>query len=97
MKFCNQQHQFYCRIDLHPNSMHVCIVDHSTKATSGPLHCSAAKSYYTVQFLTRNCVSLGDPAVRRRITSARCFGQDEQDRQDGIVLIMAILSENNSV
>jgi len=29
MKFYNQQHGFYCGIDLHANSMHVCVVDHS--------------------------------------------------------------------
>ncbi len=29
MKFYNRQHQFYCGIDLHANSMHVCVVDHS--------------------------------------------------------------------
>ena len=28
MKFYNQQHEFYCGIDLHANSMHVCVVDH---------------------------------------------------------------------
>jgi transposase len=28
MKFYNRQHQFYCGIDLHANSMHVCVVDH---------------------------------------------------------------------
>ena len=27
MKFYKQQHEFYCRIDLHANSMHVCVVD----------------------------------------------------------------------
>ena len=31
MKFYNQQHEFYCGIDLHANSMHVCIVDHDGK------------------------------------------------------------------
>ena len=29
MKFYNRQHEFYCGIDLHANSMHVCVVDHS--------------------------------------------------------------------
>ena len=29
MKFYNQQHGFHCGIDLHTNSMHVCVVDHS--------------------------------------------------------------------
>ena len=29
MKFYNQQHEFYCGIDLHANSMHVCVVDHA--------------------------------------------------------------------
>lgn len=29
MRFYNHQHQFYCGIDLHANSMHVCVVDHS--------------------------------------------------------------------
>ena len=28
MKFYNQSHEFYCGIDLHANSMHVCVVDH---------------------------------------------------------------------
>ena len=28
MKFYNRQHGFYCGIDLHANSMHVCVVDH---------------------------------------------------------------------
>ena len=28
MNFYNRQHEFYCGIDLHANSMHVCIVDH---------------------------------------------------------------------
>ena len=28
MRFYNQQHEFYCGIDLHANSMHVCVVDH---------------------------------------------------------------------
>ncbi len=27
MKFYNKQHEFYCGIDLHANSMHVCVVD----------------------------------------------------------------------
>ena len=27
MKFYNFQHEFYCGIDLHANSMHVCVVD----------------------------------------------------------------------
>ena len=27
MKFYNSQHEFYCGIDLHANSMHVCVVD----------------------------------------------------------------------
>ena len=31
MKFYNQQHEFYCGIDLHANSMHVCVVDHAGK------------------------------------------------------------------
>ncbi len=31
MKFYNQPHEFYCGIDLHANSMHVCIVDHQGK------------------------------------------------------------------
>lgn len=29
MKFYNRQHEFYCGIDLHANSMHVCVVDHN--------------------------------------------------------------------
>ena len=28
MRFYNRQHEFYCGIDLHANSMHVCVVDH---------------------------------------------------------------------
>ncbi|MEP3480668.1 MAG: IS110 family transposase [Fuerstiella sp.] len=28
MKFYNRTHEFYCGIDLHANSMHVCLVDH---------------------------------------------------------------------
>ena len=28
MRFYNQRHEFYCGIDLHANSMHVCVVDH---------------------------------------------------------------------
>lgn len=28
MRFYNQRHEFYCGIDLHANSMHVCLVDH---------------------------------------------------------------------
>ena len=35
MKFYNQQHQFYCGIDLHANSMHVCVVD---RDGNKPLH-----------------------------------------------------------
>ncbi len=31
MNFYNRQHEFYCGIDLHANSMHVCIVDHLGK------------------------------------------------------------------
>lgn len=31
MKFYNQPHEFYCGIDLHANSMHVCVVDHAGK------------------------------------------------------------------
>ncbi len=27
MNFYKQQHEFYCGIDLHANSMHVCVVD----------------------------------------------------------------------
>ena len=27
MKFYNRQHEFYCGIDLHANSMHVCVID----------------------------------------------------------------------
>jgi hypothetical protein len=29
MNFYKQQHEFYCGIDLHANSMHVCLVDQS--------------------------------------------------------------------
>lgn len=29
MNFYNRQHEFYCGIDLHANSMHVCVVDHA--------------------------------------------------------------------
>ena len=28
MRFYRQQHRFYCGVDLHARSMHVCIVDH---------------------------------------------------------------------
>ena len=28
MRFYQQQHRFYCGVDLHARSMHVCIVDH---------------------------------------------------------------------
>jgi hypothetical protein len=28
MRFYQQQHEFYCGVDLHARSMHVCIVDH---------------------------------------------------------------------
>ena len=28
MNFYNRQDEFYCGIDLHANSMHVCVVDH---------------------------------------------------------------------
>ncbi len=28
MRFYQQSHQFYCGVDLHARSMHVCIVDH---------------------------------------------------------------------
>jgi transposase len=31
MKFYKQQHEFYCGIDLHANTMHVCVVDHAGK------------------------------------------------------------------
>ncbi len=31
MRFYNQQHEFYCGIDLHANSMHVYVVDHDGK------------------------------------------------------------------
>lgn len=31
MKFYKRQHEFYCGIDLHANSMHVCVVDHAGK------------------------------------------------------------------
>ena len=31
MKFYKQQHEFYCGIDLHANSMHVCVVDAAGK------------------------------------------------------------------
>jgi len=27
MRFYNQQHRFYCGIDLHARSMHLCILD----------------------------------------------------------------------
>ena len=27
MRFYQQQHRFYCGVDLHARSMHVCIVD----------------------------------------------------------------------
>ena len=36
MNFYNRQHEFYCGIDLHANSMHVCVVDHD-----GHKHCTA--------------------------------------------------------
>ena len=29
MRFYNQQHQYYCGIDLHTKSMYVCILDQS--------------------------------------------------------------------
>ena len=29
MRFYQQQHEFYCGVDLHARSMHVCIVDHA--------------------------------------------------------------------
>ena len=35
MKFYKQQHEYYCGIDLHANSMHVCVVDQAGKK---PLH-----------------------------------------------------------
>ena len=35
MKFYNSQHEFYCGIDLHANSMHVCVVD---QQGNKPLH-----------------------------------------------------------
>src|SRR4051812_37578333 len=28
MRFYNQQHRFYCGIDLHARTMHLCILDH---------------------------------------------------------------------
>lgn len=31
MKFYNRQHEFYCGVDLHAKSMHVCVVDHNGK------------------------------------------------------------------
>ena len=31
MKFYNQQHEFYCGIDLHAKTMYVCVVDHQGK------------------------------------------------------------------
>ena len=31
MRFYNQQHQFYCGVDLHSKTMHVCVVDHTDK------------------------------------------------------------------
>ncbi|MEZ6116799.1 MAG: hypothetical protein R3C28_09525 [Pirellulaceae bacterium] len=31
MRFYQQQHQFYCGIDLHANCMHACIVDQNGK------------------------------------------------------------------
>ena len=31
MKFYKHQHEFYCGIDLHANSMHVCVVDQAGK------------------------------------------------------------------
>ena len=31
MKFYKRQHEYYCGIDLHANSMHVCVVDHAGK------------------------------------------------------------------
>jgi hypothetical protein len=32
MRFCIQQHQFYCGIDLHARNMYVCIIDQKGKA-----------------------------------------------------------------
>ncbi len=29
MRYYNGAHQFYCGIDLHARSMHVCVVDHA--------------------------------------------------------------------
>ena len=29
MRFYNQQHSFYCGIDLHARTMHLCILDHA--------------------------------------------------------------------
>ena len=31
MKFYNRPHEFYCGIDLHANSMYVCLIDHDGK------------------------------------------------------------------
>ena len=32
MRFYQQQHEFYCGVDLHARSMHVCIVDQEGKS-----------------------------------------------------------------
>ena len=31
MKFYNQQHNYYCGVDLHARKMYVCILDHKGK------------------------------------------------------------------
>jgi hypothetical protein len=33
MKFYNQQHKYYCDIDLHARKMYVCILDQKGEAT----------------------------------------------------------------
>ena len=64
MKFYNQQHEFYCGIDLHANSMHVCVVDqqgnkclHKNFPTKKPERFLIALQPYEKQDLIIGCES----------------------------------------
>ena len=77
MKFYNQQHGFYCGIDLHANSMQVCVVDHpgnkhvhrnfDTKKTADFL---AALQPFQRQDLIIGCESTFKASGRKGITNA---------------------------
>ena len=44
MRFYQQQHPFYCGVDLHARTMHVCIVDQAGRPLVAQEHCPPSRS-----------------------------------------------------